>query len=57
MADYLGVGHDPYCSWEYGKDGFPPEFAAVLRQKRGVSLEWLYSLDPTRTEPEYFPVR
>lgn len=57
FAVALGVEEDRYSSWEKGKNSFPPEFASLLTEKWGVSMDWLYSRDPNRLKPEYYATR
>lgn len=56
MADSLKVKHDRWSKWENGSNLIPPNYALELRRDYGVSMEWLYSDDPKRVAPEYFPV-
>ena len=52
MADLLGVSHARYSAWEKGSNLLPVEFGSILEGKYNVSMSWLYSADPARTDLE-----
>lgn len=42
FAVELGVEEDRYDAWEKGKALIPPQVAAQLRARFGVTSDWLY---------------
>lgn len=41
-ADWLGVTEDAWRSWERGINGFPPDQARKLRNRWGVTFDYIY---------------
>lgn len=56
FAKDLGVPETNYTKWSVGANLLPAEVAATMREKYGVSLEYMWSKDPKRLKPEYFPM-
>lgn len=42
MADQLGIPHDTWRAWEKGDNEFPVEMARTLRNRWGVTLDYIY---------------
>lgn len=47
FANDLGVEEDRYDTWEKGKALIPPQYIEALRQRYGITSDWLYFGDPS----------
>lgn len=57
LAEDLKVHEDRLNKWLLGHALFPPLVADRLFEMSGVNLNFLYSSDPKRITPEFFPMK
>ncbi|MBB4268186.1 helix-turn-helix domain-containing protein [Roseospira visakhapatnamensis] len=47
FCDAIGVTQSRYANWKAGSHAVPPDIAARMKQRFGITTDWIYTGDPS----------